>query len=85
MANKLKATLPDFRLVDDGVSTSLVLSLDQFPFPENSPGKVTAIVLGASNADVSSITFTSKTCTINFSTVPPGDDLIRLVATWDPN
>lgn len=69
----------------DGSSTTLRLSLLEFPFVENPPGKVVEVGFGNHPYDGDSITFDSKTCTVEFEHEFSGTVQLAFNVTYDPS
>lgn len=84
MSNTVRVQTPNFRITGDGTSTSITLAFGEYPFPPNLPGRVTAVDLALDPFSNPSISFTSKTCTINFDAFT-SDKLTGLLINCDPS
>ncbi len=86
MAALIKILSKDFYILGDGVATSVTLSLSELPFIDKSCGKVVNVEFHVYEPNLSSITFTSKTCTIHFSNPFSGaTGPLSLFITYDPS
>lgn len=84
MSNLIKTLSINCLLVGDGVSTSMTLALDQFPFPSNPPGRIEAVEFAANSLTNVSHSFTAKTCMLNFDAFS-GPTAVTFNLSYDPS
>lgn len=80
----IHVSLPGISLSGVAEGTSLELSLAEYPFPDNPPGKVVGI-LASPEYEGDSVTLGNKTCTVTFGAGSPSNRLLSLSVTYDPS